>query len=101
MITNWLAFAALACGILKRHGIPKFNKEYLQKIMMEDSFQMLFYLSSVALVMTPNFIIYSPLVLTAFIEGSDTTKQLLDKNPRLPLISMFRDSINKGVLFRG
>ena len=100
-ITNWLALAALASGIVKRHGLPKFNKEFLQRIMLDDNFQMLFYLSSVALAMTPNFIVYSPLVLTAFIEGSDAVKQLLDKNPRIPIISMFRDSINKGVMFRG
>jgi hypothetical protein len=27
--TNWVAFAALAVGVVKRHGVPKFNKEFL------------------------------------------------------------------------
>jgi len=29
MYTNWLVFGALLVGIIKRFGIPKFNKEYL------------------------------------------------------------------------
>jgi len=27
--TNWIIFAALLVGVIKRFGIPKFNKEYL------------------------------------------------------------------------
>lgn len=95
-----MAFAALAIGVIKKNGIPKFNKEYLQKIMLDDNFQMVFYLLSVSVSMTPNFIIYSPLVLTAVIEGADSAKVLLERNPRFPFVSMFKENINKAVQFK-
>jgi hypothetical protein len=37
-MTNWIAFAALMAGIIKKAGIPKFKKEYLQSIMFDDNF---------------------------------------------------------------
>ncbi len=46
--TTWLAFFALAIGLVKRHGIPKFNKEFLQKMIFDDNLQMLPYLGVVA-----------------------------------------------------
>jgi hypothetical protein len=87
----------LAVGVIKRNGVPKFNKEYLQQIMINDNFQMVFYLTSVATAMSPNFILFSPLVLTGLIEGCESSKQLLEKNPRIPVLSYFKDKIYKGV----
>jgi hypothetical protein len=30
MYTNWIALAALVVGVMKRYGMPKFNKAFLQ-----------------------------------------------------------------------
>jgi hypothetical protein len=61
---------------------------------------MLTYLSSVALI-SSSFIVYSPLVITAFMETADSVKAFLDKNPNFPLLSMAKDTFVKGIQFRG
>jgi hypothetical protein len=37
MYTNWIALVALVVGIMKRYGMPKFNKEFLQQIMLDEN----------------------------------------------------------------
>ena len=38
LFTNWLAFGALIAGVIKKHGFPKFNKEFLQRVMYDENF---------------------------------------------------------------
>jgi len=37
LYTNWLAFFALLVGVMRKHGYPKFNKAFLQKILLDDN----------------------------------------------------------------
>lgn len=99
LYTNWIVFAALLVGIVKRNGIPKFNKEFLQKIMLDDNLQMLPYLGIVAFAGNANFILYMPIILHGFLEVSPLFKAILDKKPNAPIISinMIKDYIMKGV----
>ncbi len=95
MYTNWIAFAGLAVGVVKKYGIPKFNKEYLQRIMFDDNLQMLPYLAVVAVGASGNFILYIPLMLHTFLEITPLFNDLLRTNPNLPIISnnFFKDYI--------
>lgn len=49
LYTSWLAFGAMLCGVIKRFGYPKFNKEYLQMIAYDDNFQMITYLGTLTM----------------------------------------------------
>ena len=44
-----------------------------------------------------NFILYVPLMLTAFMELSQVGKNMLDKNPNTPVLSLLKSYIVKGV----
>jgi hypothetical protein len=35
---NYFATGALVLGTIKKHGIPKFSKDYLQRVMFDDNF---------------------------------------------------------------
>lgn len=103
LYTNWLALGALAIGIVKRHGIPKFNKEFLQKIMMDDNLQMLPYLGVVAVAGGTSLILYLPLVIHGYLQVAPLLKEILDRNPKALVISieMVKKQILKGVQHKG
>jgi hypothetical protein len=81
MYTNWLAFGALLVGVFKRYGIPKFNKEYIQRIIFDENVQMIPYLAVVGMSGGANFILYVPLILHGYLEISPILKEILDRNP--------------------
>ena len=87
VFTNWLAFGALAVAIVKRHGLPKFNKTYLQQITLDDNTQTLPYLGIVAVASGGSFIFYMPLIIHAWVEVSPHFKAMLEKNPNTPILS--------------
>lgn len=99
MYTNWLAFGAIIVGLFKRHGLPKFNKEYVQKIIFDENLQMLPYLGVVAMAGSANFILYMPVIIHGYLEVSPLFKDILSRKPNAPIISMatFKDYIDKGV----
>lgn len=99
LYTNWIVVIALVIGVIKRYGIPKFNKEYLQRIMFDDNLQMLPYLGVVAVAAGGNLILYMPLCLHGFLEIAPLFNNLLRTKPNLPIISsaFFKDYIKKGV----
>jgi hypothetical protein len=88
MYTNWIALAALVVGIMKRYGMPKFNKQFLQKIMLDENLQMLPFLGVVAVGGGNSMILYMPLVLHGFLEVAPTFNQMLQRNPNTPVISI-------------
>lgn len=71
MYTNYLAFAALLCGILRRAGRPQFNTAYLQTCMFDENFQLLGYAACAAMVGSVNIVMYVPLAIHAIIVMSD------------------------------
>lgn len=87
LYTNWLVFAAIAIGLIKRHGMPKFNKAYLQKMIFDENLQMLPYLGVVAVAGSQTSVLYMPLLIHGFLEVSPLFKEILDRNPSAPLIS--------------
>jgi|LauGreDrversion4_2_1035121.scaffolds.fasta_scaffold485827_3 hypothetical protein len=87
LYTNWLAFSALAVGVVKRYGVPKFSKEFLQRIMFDDNLQMLPYLAIVAVAAGTNLILYMPLALHGFLEIAPLFNDLLRSKPNLPIVS--------------
>ena len=99
LYTNWIVAIALIVGVVKRYGIPKFNKEFLQRIMFDDNLQMLPYLGVVAVAAGGNLILYMPLCLHGFLEIAPLFNNLLRTKPNLPIISsaFFKDYIKKGV----
>jgi len=99
MYTNWLALGAILVGLVKKHGIPKFNKEFVQKIIFDENLQMLPYLGVVAMAGSANFILYTPLIIHGYLEVSPLFKDILARKPNAPIISMttFKDYIEKGV----
>ena len=84
------------CGVIRRHGFPKFNQEYLQRIAFDDNFHMLTYLSALTM-SSGSLIIYMPLILTAYMDISPKAKELVERTPGLPFNSYFRDIFTKGV----
>ena len=102
LYTNWLVLLALAVGIIKRYGFPKFSKEYLQRIMFDDNLQMLPYLGVVAVAAAGNLILYMPLCLHGFLEIAPLFNDLLRTKPNLPIVSnpFFKGYIQKGVEHR-
>jgi Transmembrane protein 33/Nucleoporin POM33 len=102
LYTNWIVFAALAVGVVKRYGIPKFNKEYLQRIMFDDNLQMLPYLGVVAVGAGANLILYMPLMIHGFLEIAPLFNQLLSSKPNMPIVSspFIKGYIQKGVQHR-
>ena len=102
LYTNWLVFAAIVVGIVKRYGIPKFSKEFLQRIMFDDNLQMLPYLGVVAVAAGGNLILYMPLILHGFLEVAPLFNDLLRTKPNTPIISsaFFKGYIEKGVQHR-
>ncbi|TNV77119.1 hypothetical protein FGO68_gene678 [Halteria grandinella] len=79
MYTNWLAFGAILVGLFKRHGLPKFNKEYVQKIIFDENLQMLPYLGVVAMAGSANFILYMPVIIHGYLEVSPLFKDYIEK----------------------
>lgn len=102
LYTNWIVLAALIVGIVKRYGIPKFNKEYLQRIMLDENLQMLPYLGVVVVGAGGNLILYMPIILHGFLEVSPLFKDLLRRKPNMPIVSssFMKDYIEKGVQHR-
>lgn len=81
LYTNHLAFAALILGMIKKNGTPKFNKEYLAQVMMDDNFQGLGFMGVVVMIGSVNFIMYIPLILMGYLELAPAGKAILDRNP--------------------
>lgn len=100
MYTTWFAFGACLCGLIKRCGFPKFSQEYMQRAIFDDNFHMITYLGPLTMG-GGSFILYIPLVLTAFMETAPTAKAFLDRNPNLPLVSSLKDTFNQGVQHKG
>ena len=67
--------------MIKKSGTPKFSKEYLQKVMFDDNFQLLGHMGVVVMIGTVNFVLYIPLLLMAYLELAPTGKQILYRNP--------------------
>lgn len=88
MYTNWIALAALVVGVMKRYGMPRFNKAFLQQIMLDENLQMLPYLGVVAVAAGSSLILYMPLVLHGFLEVAPTFNLMLQRNPNTPVISI-------------
>ena len=72
MYTNWFAFGALLSGVCRKNGFPKISKEYLQRVMLDENFQGIGYMLVVAMVGSVNFVVYVPLLLTAYIDTADS-----------------------------
>lgn len=102
LYTNWLVLAALAIGLIKRHGMPKFNKEYLQKMIFDENLQMLPYIGVVAVAGSQTMVLYMPLLIHGYLEVSPLFKEILDRNPSAPLISagFLKPHILNGVAHR-
>jgi len=96
LYTNWFVFAALVFGLVKRHGLPKFNKEFLQKMMFDENLQALPYLAIVAVVGEANMLLYMPLILHGYLEVSPIFKEILDRKPNALIIS--KDFVKSYVL---
>jgi hypothetical protein len=94
-----LAFGALVVGVIKRYGMPKFNKEFLQRIMFDENLQMLPYLAVVAVAGAGNMLMYMPLILHGYIEVSPILKEILTRKPSAPIISIafVKNTIENGV----
>ena len=74
LYTNWLAFAALVLGMIKRHGMIQFNKLYLQRVMFDENFQNIPYLGVLSMVGGLSFILYLPLLIHAYLESAPILK---------------------------
>jgi Transmembrane protein 33/Nucleoporin POM33 len=96
--TNLLLFLALGVGVVKRHGIPKFNKAYLQRIILDENLQSIPYLGVVAMSGTANFILYMPLILQGYLEVAPLFKEILDRKPTALIIST---NLVKGYILKG
>ena len=81
LYTNHIAFAALILSVVKKAGIPKFNKEYLGVIMTDENFQALGHMGVVAMIGSVNFILYIPILLIAYLELAPVGKGILERNP--------------------
>jgi hypothetical protein len=102
LYTNWVVLAALAIGLVKRHGMPKFNKAYVQKMVFDENLQMLPYIGVVAVAGGQTMVLYMPLLIHGFLEVSPLFKEILDRNPSAPLISasFLKPHILNGVALR-
>jgi len=49
---------------------------------------------------TGSIIMYVPLILTGYLEIAATGKRLIEQNSRLPLVSYFKDTFDKGVALK-
>lgn len=58
---------ALVAGVCRRAGKPELNKEYLQRAMFQDDFQMLGFLGVASMVGAVNFAVFFPLLMHAWI----------------------------------
>lgn len=96
--TNLLLFAALAVGVIKRHGIPKFNKAYLQRIIVDENLQCIPYLGVVAMAGGAGFILYMPLILQGYLEVAPLFKEILDRKPNALILST---GLVKGYVMKG
>eukprot|EP00347_Sterkiella_histriomuscorum_P023348 403334989 len=99
LYTGFLAFGALFCGIVRRHGFPKFSQEYLQRIAFDDNFLMFTYMSALTM-SSGSMIIYIPLLLTAYVEISPKGLEILNNNPSIPFANYFKDTLSKGAQFK-
>ena len=97
LFTNWLVFGALVTSVIKKHGIPKFNKEFLQRVMFDENFQMIGYVGVVSMAGSGSFILYLPLLMQAYLHLAEVGKAILDRNPNTMILSSLKDYINKGV----
>lgn len=95
MYSGFLAFGALLLGLMRRHGFPQFNQQYLQRIAFDDNFHMLTYLSTLA-TSNGSMILYIPLVLTAYLEIAPKGLQLCQSNISIPFKAYLTDLFSKG-----
>ena len=58
---GWAGLGALAAGIVRKCGMPKFNQEYMQTLVFEENFQLLGLLSVAT--MQGSLIAFGPLVI--------------------------------------
>jgi len=97
LFTNWFGFGALLASVIAKHGFPKFSKEFLQRVMYDENFQMIGYMGIVSMVGTVNFVLYLPILLLAYMHLSEVGKAILDKNPNTIILSFLKDYIYRGV----
>lgn len=88
-----MLFAACVLGVLNKQGVPKFNLDYLRQVIPDEHFQNLGYLGVVIFLGGVNFVVYSPLVLFAFLTVSD----VVVKTPSIKLPAMIMTYFRKGV----
>ena len=58
---GWAGLGALAAGIVRKAGVPKFSQDYLQLLVFEENFQLLGLLSVAT--MQGSMIAFGPLVI--------------------------------------
>ncbi|CDW87014.1 secy-independent transporter protein [Stylonychia lemnae] len=97
--TGFLAFGALLCGLIRRHGYPKFSQEYLQRVAFDDNFHMITYVGTLTM-SSGSLIMYVPLILSAFLEISPSGKKFIEQYQRIPFVSYFKDTFDKGVTLK-
>jgi hypothetical protein len=84
-------------GIINKNGTPKFSGDYLRQLMPDEHFQNLGYLGVVVFLGGINFVVYSPLVLFAYLTVCDVAI----KTPSLKLPEFVMGYLRKGVDQRG
>ena len=96
-ITNKILFAAWLTGLVYKQGFPKFSLDYLRAVIPDDHFQNLGYMAVVMFLGGGSIIIYSPIIVFIFIFASEVGIETLNKNPNTPILSFFKDYMQKGV----
>ena len=79
--------------MLNKQGMPKFSMDYLRQIIPDEHFQNLGYLSVITFMGGMSFVVYSPLVLFAYLIVSEVGI----KYQNAPLVSTFKEYLQKGV----
>jgi len=82
---------------LNKTGLPKFNMDYLRKVIPEEHFHNLGYLGVIFFLGGFNLIAYSPLLIFAYIYVSDYAMEYLRHSPNSPIPSFVRPFLQKGV----
>lgn len=80
---------ALISGVFRRAGVVKFSKDYVQRAIFQEDFQMVGFLGVVAMVGMVNFVVFLPFVLHAWITLGQITLDPSGVQPFLrPIINL-------------
>jgi len=82
-----LCVIANILGIFRKAGLPKFTVDYMQSIIMCEDFQTLAYIMSISMTQK-GFFLNMPILIMAILTLSFEFKNILDKNPNSPIISI-------------